>query len=378
MSTAPTYRLQRTLTRLERHEEDEPDTRPLDMGLIVRLLGYTRPYATKRNWLFFMVILRSIQMPAITWLIAAVIRGPIANGDTHGVVVGSIAFLALAASTQVVMHFRQRLALELGEAVVFDLRNAMFARLQALPMSFFNRTKLGRIISRMSSDVEDVRVGIQEVLFVTLVLLGQMSVAAAFMLWYDPTLFLMVLGLVPVLWVINYHFRRRMSTRLRLLRESFSRVTATLAESVNGIRVTQSFVRQDVNAQMFGELINDHAQYNSTVNRTQGFFLPLLDLNNQFFVAALLVVGGWQVLRPGATTDVGNLVGFLFMSTVFLGPITMLGHQYNQALTAMAGAERVFTLLDTPADWTEPETAMALEPIRGKIEFRGLSFGYDP
>ena len=130
-------------------------------------------------------------------------------------------------------------------------------------------------------------------------------------------------------------------------------MTATLAESVNGIRVTQGFVRQDVNAQMFGELVSDHAEFNATVNRTQGLFLPLLDLNNQVFVAALLLVGGWQGLRPGATTDIGDLVGFLFMSTVFLAPITMLGNQYNQALTAMAGAERVFALLDTPADWVE-------------------------
>src|ERR1700731_1603567 len=121
-----------------------------------------------------------------------------------------------------------------------------------------------------------------------------MSVAAAFMVWYGWELFLGLLGLAPVLWLINYYFRRKMSTALRLLRESFSRVTATLAESVNGIRVTQGFGRQDVNAQMFGELIADHAEYNATVNRTQGLFLPLLDLNNQFFVAALLLVGGYQ------------------------------------------------------------------------------------
>jgi ABC-type multidrug transport system fused ATPase/permease subunit len=378
MSTATTYKLDRTLTRLDRHEEREPDERPLDMGLIVRLFSYTRPYARKRNWLLVAVVLRSIQMPSLTWLVAAIIRGPIAGGDGRGIAIGVLAFLALAMSTQVVMHFRQRLALELGEAVVFDLRNEIFSRLQSLPMSFFGRTKLGRIISRMSSDVEDVRVGIQEVLFVSLVLLGQMSVAAAFMLWYDAKLFLLVLGLAPVLWVINYYFRRKMSTALRLLRESFSRVTATLAESVNGIRVTQGFVRQDVNAQMFGELIADHAEYNATVNRTQGFFLPLLDLNNQFFVAALLLVGGYQVLQPGSTTDVGNLVGFLFMSTVFLSPITQLGNQYNQALTAMAGAERVFNLLDTRPDWVEPNSAAALDPMRGRVEFHGLSFGYDP
>ena len=80
-------------------------------------------------------------------------------------------------------------------------------------MSFYHRTKLGRIISRMTSDVEDVRIGVQEVLFVSLVQVGQMGVAAAFMLWYDPLLFLMVLGLAPVLWVINHHFRREAERR---------------------------------------------------------------------------------------------------------------------------------------------------------------------
>ncbi|HEV2971786.1 MAG TPA: ABC transporter transmembrane domain-containing protein, partial [Pirellulales bacterium] len=154
MSTASTFKLDRTLTRLDRHEEHEPDERPLDIGLIVRLFSYTRPYASKRNWLFVMVILRSIQMPALTWLVAAIIRGPIAGGDGHGVAIGVLAFLVLAVSTQVVMHFRQRLALELGESVVFDLRNEIFARLQVLPMSFFDRNPVGRLVTRATTDVD--------------------------------------------------------------------------------------------------------------------------------------------------------------------------------------------------------------------------------
>jgi ATP-binding cassette subfamily B protein len=220
--------------------------------------------------------------------------------------------------------------------------------------------------------------GIQEVLFVSLVSLGQMAVAAGCMLWFDSTLFLMVLPLVPVLAAINHYFRRKMSIALRRLRESFSRVTATLAESVNGIRLTQGYVRQDTNGQMFGELVADHAQYNAVLNRAQGLFLPLLDLNNQFFVAALLLVGGYKALLPGAPTDVGNLLGFLFMASMFFSPISTLGNQYNQALTAMAASERVFLLLDTPADWSDAPTATDLEPIRGRIEFHDLSFGYDP
>jgi ATP-binding cassette, subfamily B, bacterial len=377
MSSAA-YTLDRTLTRIDRNDTYEADSRPLDIRLIVRLLSYTGPYAAKRNWLLLCVLFRAFQLPALTWLTAAVIKGPIAGGDLRGTVIGAVVFLAVAISTQFVMHFRQLLALELGELVVFDLRNEIFAHLQTLPMSFFNRTKLGRIISRMSSDVEDVRMGIQEVLFVSLVSLGQMAVAAACMLWFDSTLFLMVLPLVPVLAAINHYFRRKMSIALRRLRESFSRVTATLAESVNGIRLTQGYVRQDTNGQMFGALVADHAQYNDKLNRAQGLFLPLLDLNNQFFVAALLLVGGYKALLPGAPTDVGNLLGFLFMASMFFSPISTLGNQYNQALTAMAASERVFLLLDTPADWSDPPTATALEPIQGRVEFRNLSFGYDP
>jgi ATP-binding cassette subfamily B protein len=339
-----------SLTRLAGHDEREADQRPLDLGLIVRLFGYTRPHARTRNLLFLFVIIRSFQLPALTWMIAAIIKGPITAGDAAGTALGVCGFFVLALSTQFVMHFRQRFALELGESVVFDLRNDIFAHLQRMPLAFFQRTKLGRIISRMSSDVEDVRVGVQEVLFVCMVQLGHMLVAAAFMLWYDRQLFLMVLLLAPVLWLINHIFHRKLSDALRRMRETFSRVTATLAESVNGIRVTQAFVRQDTNARMFSELLAEHARNNFNVSRAQGLFLPLLDLNSQVFVAALLLVGGYQVFAPHPTTEVGDLVGFFFMAAMFFNPITVLGNQYNQALTAMAGAERVFKLLDSQAE----------------------------
>ena len=286
------------LTRIEHREELEADQRPLELGLIVRLLRYTGPHARTRNRLLLLVAMRSFQLPALTWAIAAIIKGPITAGDGAGTMLGVAGFVALAISTQLVMHFRQRYALELGESVVFDLRNDIFAHLQRMPLSFFQRTRLGRIISRMTSDVEDVRVGVQEVLFVCMVQFGHMAVAAAFMLWYDRTLFLMVLLLAPVLWLVNHVFHRQLSVALRQMRESFSRVTATLAESVNGIRATQAFVRQDTNARMFHDLLVDHARHNYRFSRTQGLFLPLLDLNSQVFVAALF--GDWRVSRAGA------------------------------------------------------------------------------
>jgi ATP-binding cassette subfamily B protein len=369
--------LRRSITRhVER--EVEPRQRPLDFRLIARLMEYTAPYAAKRNWLLLTVIARSIQLPALTWIIAAVITGPIQRRDVQGVIVGTVGYLLLALSTQWVMHYRQRLALELGESVVGDLRNALFAHIQRMPMRWFHRTRVGRVISRMTSDMEDLRVGVQEVLFVSLVQIGQMLVAAAAMLWYDWSLFLIVLGLAPVIWVINRHFHRKLSDALRDMRESFSRVTATLAESVIGIRVTQGFARQEENARIFEELATDHSRYNTIVLRTHGLFLPLLELNNQVFIALLLIVGGFRVLQPGSETSVGDLVGFFFMAGLFFSPISVLGNQYNQAMTAMAGAERLFALLDTPPEWSDPPDAIALTDIAGRVEFEDVSFAYDP
>ena len=192
-----------------------------------------------------------------------------------GALWGAGAYFALAAFTQVSFHFRQRLALELGEAVVHDLRKQIFQHLQDMPMSFFNRTKLGRIISRMTSDAEAMRVGVQDVLFVGLVGLGQMTIAAACMLYYDWVLFSLVAAMAPVLWGLNHVFRRKLSRAYRDVQESFSRVTATLAESVSGVRVTQGFVRQEVNAELFRDLANDHAGNNMIAARTAGVLLPL-------------------------------------------------------------------------------------------------------
>ena len=179
---------------------DEDDQRPLDFRLIARLFEYTRPYASTRNWL--LVVGHRPLDPAAGPDLGH--RGRDQRADSaprsgrRGV--GSDRVYRLG-DLHAVGHalIGSDYALELGESVVRDLRIALFQHLQRMPMSFFHRTKIGRIISRMTSDIEDVRVGVQEVLFVSLVQVGQMAVAAVFMLWYDSFLFLIVLGLAPAL-----------------------------------------------------------------------------------------------------------------------------------------------------------------------------------
>ena len=360
-------------------DEDEEPFKPLEWGLIRRLFVYATPVKRKLTALCIMSVVRSAQLPAFAWIMALIIKGPISRGDLAGIAWGVAGYALLAVSTDGLFHFRQRYALEIGETVVNGLRADIFARTQRQPMSFFHRVKLGRIISRVTSDVEALRVGIQDVLFVSAIQFGQMVFTAIVMLQCDWMLFLVVMGMAPVLWLVNNHFRMKLSRLTRATQESFSRVTATLAESVSGIRVTQGFVRQETNAGLFRSLLADHSRYSINLARTSAILQPLLELNSQFFVAILLLFGGWRVFDGSMSMDA--LIKFFFLSNFFFAPIAIIGNQYNQALVAMAGAERVFWLIDLPPDWEDAPHATALPAVHGtgaRVEFRRISFGYDP
>ena len=354
--------------RVRDEDDDEPQFKPLAWGIVRRLYGYTQPHAAKRNWLIVLTLFRSAQLPALVWLAAEIIAGPIARHETDRLIWWLAGYCALALFTDGLFHFRQRFALEMGELIVNGLRSEIFAHVQRMPMSFFHRVKLGRIISRVTSDVEAIRVGIQDSLFVSIVQIGQMCFSAAVMLRTDWKLFSIVLAMAPVLWSINRRFRVRLSQNSRAAQESFSRVTATLAESVSGIRVTQGFVRQETNAGLFRRLLADHSRYSIALARTSAILTPLLELNSQFFVSILLIVGGWGVLHHG--DDVGVLIKFFLLSNQFFAPIQVLGNQYTQALIAMAGAERVFWLLDLKPDWQDATSAKELPDPRNVIGSR--------
>ncbi|MBL9212837.1 MAG: ABC transporter ATP-binding protein [Opitutaceae bacterium] len=381
------------LVRRVRDDDEEGEIqRPLEWSLIRRLFTYAAPVRPKVVALGILTVIRAAQLPGLVWITTLIIKGPITSGDVAALWLGVLGYAVLALSTDGLFHFRQRYALEIGETVVNGLRAEVFAKTQRQPMSFFHRVKLGRIIGRVTSDVEALRVGIQDVLFVSAIQAGQMLFSAVVMAWSDWALFLVVLGLAPILWVINRHFRVRLSHYSRAASDSFSRVTATLAESVNGIRVTQGFVRQETNAGLFRHLLADHSRFSIALARTSAILTPLLELNSQFFVAILLMFGGWRVYH--GEMDVGALITFFLLANQFFAPIAIIGNQYNQALVAMAGAERVFNLIDTKPDWEDAADAVALPDPRPeapavpapssavgagmRVEFRDVSFGYDP
>jgi ATP-binding cassette subfamily B protein len=359
-------------------EEREADHAPLSMQLIRRMFTYTRPYAARRNWLFVLTFARGLQLPALAWMIGQTINGPIAGRNLPGIYLHAVIYLVLVLLMVVTLHFRQRFALELGEAVAHDMRLELFRKLTTLPMSFFNKTKFGRIISRMTSDIDSVRVAVQDVAFVVTIQAVQMTVAALLMAWYNWKLFSLMLLLVPGIWLVNLNYKREVSHRLRKMQETWSRLTSTLAESVGGIRVTQAFVRQEINAGFFRKLVNLHGENNVGVAHASAVFIPLLQMKSQLFLGAVALLSGYGALQWHGSLhmEVGDLVMFFFLANFFFDPVQVIGNQYNQALSAMAGAERYFRLIDLEPEWKDAPTAKALPAIRGRVEFQDVHFEY--
>ncbi len=355
---------------------ERPSSGTLDLALLKRLFTFTRPYAASRNLLFALVVIRSMQLPILAWMVGAIIDWTVTHRDLPTLFWLAGGYLLFAALADITFCYRQRLALNLGESVIRDLRIAVFRHLLKMRMGYFHRHSIGRSISRFTTDAEAVRLGVQDVLFVTMVQGGQMLGAAALMVVYDPILFLIVLGLVPVLWVLNKHFSKRLSLAHREVQESYSRLTSNIAESVNGIRVTQGFVRQDVNSSLFQSLAAVHGEYNMKLARTTGVFIPLLELNSQIFISVLIVFGGYQVLYLDHGVQVGELIMFFFLANLFFSPIQNLGNQYNNALNTLAGAERLFDFLDSKPEWEEPADVKPLPPIDGRVTFQSVHFTY--
>ncbi len=361
-------------------EEREADKAPLSVKLIRRIFSYTNPYGSKRNWLFVLTIVRGVQLPALAWLIGRTINVPISQRNLPEIYGYALGYLALALLTVVNFHFRQRFALELGEAVVHDMRTELFAKLMKMPMAFFNQTKFGRIISRMTSDIDSVRAGVQDVVFVLVVQGLQMVVSSALMAWYNWKLFSLMVLLAPLIWVVNKNYQQEMARRMRKMQESWSRISSTLAESVGGIRVTQAFVRHEVNADFFQKLVNVHGENNVGVAQASAVFVPLLQLKSQLFLGAMALLGAFGALRwhGWLHMDVGDLVMFFFLANLFFDPVQAIGNLLNQALMAMAGAERLFRMLDQAPEWQDAADAKPLPRIAGRVTFDSVYFGYQP
>jgi ATP-binding cassette subfamily B protein len=370
-------------------DDDDARYRPIDLKLLRRMLAWLRPYRKRYAMgigLGLVMVLLEMQSPLFMREIINYATGFVAGGLSpmptesqairHVVMVVGLWAVVLASA---VMLQRATILImtRAGEHVQFDLRRAIFAQLQRLSMSYYDRTKLGRIISRCTSDLQSLRDinvwGIDTVVKNLCIML----VAAGMLLRTEPRLFLSVVWLGPVLYLVNVLFRKRIGVAWQVAREGYTRVSTNLAENITGVRVVTAFNRQAWNLRAFNLLQEANTENNVRAARINGVYQPTLQLVGFVGRAIILLYGGY-LATAGAVKGVGSVVAAFLYWDLFMGPIVTFGNFHNQLMMAMAGAERIYDLLDTTPDVVDTPDARPLPPISGHVRFAGVTFGYKP
>ncbi len=364
--------------------------KPLDFRLMWRIALQMKKYPRLLTIAIVLAVLLAVLNGTIPFIMTETLRGPIespasfeerfgVSSDT-GIWVGVGVMVILAVIWYIVMRFRQFTVADLSEHTVRDLRNAIFAHLQILGMDYYDRTKVGRILARCTSDVDALRRAIAMVAPRMVLSVIQMVYAMIILFYYDLVLGGIVLAITPVFLFATQRIRQALSNSYRTVQESYSLITSNLAESIAGIHVTQAFVREDENLKMFDQLCRLHRDRHMRTAKYQGIYWPMIDVTGQVVIAIAILVGSYRVSIHAMS--VGDLIGFMVFSAIFFQPVSVIAEMYNLTLQAMAGAERVFHLLDTePAELApKPENAIDL-PRRDegmRVAFDDVIFSYVP
>ncbi|MBI4577285.1 MAG: ABC transporter ATP-binding protein, partial [Planctomycetes bacterium] len=265
----------------------------------------------------------------------------------------------------------------IGQQVMHDLRTTLYAHLQGLPVAFFDRHPVGRLVTRLTNDVGALGELFGSGLVVMAGDLFLVAGIASVLVVLDPWLAVVALGAVPVLVVAVAFFRGRMRVAFREVRARLARINAHIAENVNGVRVVQAFHHQAANERHFARIGEEHLAAARRTVTYHAVFHPLVKAISAASVGLLIALGGLDVLD--GRIALGVLVSFIMYSHHFFQPIQELSEKYTILQAAMASAERVFKLLDERSELPEPSSPVPVPArLRGEIEFRAVGFAYQP
>jgi len=261
-----------------------------------------------------------------------------------------------------------------GERMLADLRNHVFRHLQRLSLGFYEKNRAGVIISRLTNDVEAldqlVTDGVTSLVQNTLTL----ALSAVVLFFLDWRLALATLTIVPPVAFATAWFRKRSGRAYRGVRETLGAVTATLAEDIAGMRVLQSFTRERAASANFTAVADRYREANMQTVLLNGVYFPAVDFLSSAATAVVLGYGGW--LAFNGDVSIGTLVAFLGYLSNFFDPVQQLSQLYNTFLSAVAALDKITDLMDEEPEVVDPPGAVALETVRGDVEFESVRFAY--
>ena len=346
----------------------------LDRRLLGRIIGYLMPY---KHWVilaFCLVLLVSFLGPLRPWLIQIAIDNHIVPGELDGLVILMIALIGVLALEGALSYVNAYFTQWIGQQAIYDVRVRVFRHVQQQSLSFFDRTPIGRLITRTTSDVEALADVLSAGVVVIMGDMFKLLFIAAFMFSLNWVLALVTLCVMPFMLLVTLWFKRNVRGQYRETRKQVARLNSFMQEHVTGMQIVQLFGREKVEMDRFEKINDQHQIAQLKTVFFHSLFWPAVDIIASTAIGFVLWTGGVSALS-GAIT-VGILIAFVQYCRQFFEPIRNLSEQFNTLQGAMAGAERIFDILDNDQSLPQVEKQIPQDRLEGEIVFDNVWFAY--
>ena len=346
----------------------------LDRRLLGRIIGYLMPY---KHWVilaFCLVLLVSFLGPLRPWLIQLAIDNHIVPGELDGLVILMIALIGVLALEGALSYVNAYFTQWIGQQAIYDVRVRVFRHVQRQSLSFFDRTPIGRLITRTTSDVEALADVLSAGVVVIMGDMFKLLFIAAFMFSLNWVLALVTLCVMPFMLLVTLWFKRNVRGQYRETRKQVARLNSFMQEHVTGMQIVQLFGREKVEMDRFEKINDQHQIAQLKTVFFHSLFWPAVDIIASTAIGFVLWTGGVSALS-GAIT-VGILIAFVQYCRQFFEPIRNLSEQFNTLQGAMAGAERIFDILDNDQSLPQVEKQIPQDRLEGEIVFDNVWFAY--
>lgn len=347
---------------------------PQKLSTLRRFLQYVRPYRKELPIAFGLVLMGATAQSIGPFVVGWSIDHLIIQGNLRGLLI-TLAILVVIyyVGSQSIRGQILRIG-SIVQRILAQLRQDIFTKIQSLPLSFFDRSEAGDLQSRLLNDVNTVNQAFGQTIPQIVGNLFSLVGIILAMLAINFQLGLVSNLVVPIMIAITGLFSRWARSRFRETRKTIGELSTKLEEDIGSVREAQAFNRVDLNIDEFAELNAANRDANIQAVAITAAFLPSIDLLNTLATAGVLAYGGYLAVTGAAT--VGTVTAFLIYVQQFFRPIQILSQFYTQAQSALAGLDRIFYLLDEPAQLRDSPTAIAMSPIQGEVTFAHVSFGY--
>ena len=348
-----------------------------DIGLIKRLFPFMAPFKLQGSVALVLMFIGALTAELSPFIIATATTSLLRGGSlaTWGIVL-----VVLAIVTGIVQAGQRILMSWVGHRLLLHLRKLLMEHLQKLSLSFYDKEEVGRVMSRVTSDVTVMQEMMTNELLNVFSDLLRLVVIVVFLFLLDAQLAIVALAPIPVLVVAMRIWQGYARQAFINVRQAIAQVNSNINQNVSGMRVVQSLRREDINLREFSMLNEENRQSNVRVGLLQAIIMPLVEILSTVSTAAVLIVIGFRLFNGSLEAEVaiGFTLGFILYIQRFFAPVRELTMQYTMLQRAMAGAHRVFEVLDTEPEIVDDDDAIELGDVDGRVDFNHVDFSYLP